>query len=270
MIEADTTFAGSIPDIYDSHLVPLIFEDFALDLATRVSESSPLSVLETAAGSGVVSRALVPRLHSSARYCVTDISPAMLNCAAARQAQDPRMEWLQADAQALPFADAEFDVVCCQFGVMFFPDRIAAFREARRVLKPGSRFLFSLWDRIDANVFADIITKAAAELFPDDPPLFLSRTPHGHHDRKLIFAELAEAGFTTVIAETLTGISTAPTALHPAMAYAQGTPLRFEIEARDPDLLDTLTDLAAYRIATAYGPGPVSAPISGSIYTATT
>ncbi len=269
MTEVDATFAGSIPDVYDNLLVPLIFEDFAADLATRVTESVPLAILETAAGSGVVARALTPLLAPGTRYCVTDLSQAMLDRAASRQPADPRIQWRQADAQALPFADAEFDVVCCQFGVMFFPDRLAAFREARRVLRPGGRFLFSTWDSISENAFADLVTRVAAEIFPDDPPQFLARTPHGYHDQAPILADLTAAGFTAGETVTLALTSTAPTPLHPAMAYAQGTPLRSEIEARDPEALELLTDIAAYRIATAYGPGPVSAPIKGHVFLAT-
>ena len=157
MAETDKVFAGSIPEIYDSYLVPLIFESFAADLAGRVAEGNPASVLETAAGSGVVTRALAPLLSGKAAYGVSDLNQPMLDRAAQRQGEDPRITWRQADALALPFADASFEAVCCQFGVMFFPDRIAGYREALRVLKPGGRFLFNAWDRIEENRFAQMI-----------------------------------------------------------------------------------------------------------------
>ena len=152
MSEVDKVFAGSIPDIYDSYLVPLIFEAFAADLARRVAAGDPGSVLETAAGSGVVPRALAPLLAKDARYVVSDLNQPMLDRAAHRQDADARIVWQQADALALPFDDARFDVVCCQFGVMFFPDRVAGYREALRVLKPGGRFVFNAWDRIEENI----------------------------------------------------------------------------------------------------------------------
>ena len=152
----------------------LIFESYARDISRRAAALSPKAVLETAAGSGVVTRALAPRLSPDARYVVTDLNQPMLDYAATRQERDDRITWRKADAQALPFEDAAFDLVCCQFGVMFFPDRPSAYREARRVLKPGGCFLFNAWDRIEENVFADDVTNALAEFFPIDPPRLLA------------------------------------------------------------------------------------------------
>jgi ubiquinone/menaquinone biosynthesis C-methylase UbiE len=140
MSETDKLFAGSIPENYDRHMVPLIFEPFAADLAQRAASLSPRTVLETAGGSGVVTRALAPRLPLGASYIVTDLNQPMLDYAASRQAPDSRIKWRQADALELPFEDAAFDLVCCQFGAMFFPDRISGYREAKRVLKPGGYF----------------------------------------------------------------------------------------------------------------------------------
>src|SRR5437879_5353745 len=184
----------------------------------------------------------------------------MLDYAATRQEQDDRLTWRQADAQALPFEDAAFDLVCCQFGVMFFPDRPSGYREARRVLKPGGYFLFNAWDRIEENVFADDVTNALAVLFPNDPPRFLARTPHGYHDTALIRSDLAKAGFTDVVIETRAAQSRAASARHPALAYCQGTPLRNEIEARGSDRLE-----AATAIASRHGSGEISAKIQAHV-----
>jgi ubiquinone/menaquinone biosynthesis C-methylase UbiE len=126
----------------------------------------------------------------------------MLDYAASRQVVDSRIKWRQADAQALPFENAAFDLVCCQFGAMFFPDRVSAYCEARRVLRPGGHFLFNVWDRIEKNVFADDVMNALSEIFPNDPPRFLARTPHGYHDTVLIRRELEDAGFSRVSIET--------------------------------------------------------------------
>ena len=199
MSESDKVFAGSIPENYDRYLVPLIFESFAADISQRAVALSPKAVLETAAGSGVVTRALAPKLSPDAKYVVTDLNQAMLDYAATRQIADSRISWRTADAQALPFEDASFDLVCCQFGAMFFPDRPSGYREAKRVLKRGGWFLFNVWDRIEENVFADDTTNALAELFPNDPPRFLARTPHGYHDTALIRGDLARQGFPTWI-----------------------------------------------------------------------
>jgi ubiquinone/menaquinone biosynthesis C-methylase UbiE len=177
MLETDKVFAGSVPENYDRYMVPLIFAPYAADLAERAASLSPYAVLEIAAGTGVVTRALSPKLSPDASYFVTDLNQPMLDYAASRQGPDTRITWRQANALALPFENAAFDVVCCQFGAMFFPDRSAAYREAKRVLKPGGHLLFSVWDRIEENVFADDVTKALARIFPNDPPRFLARTP---------------------------------------------------------------------------------------------
>ena len=265
MSAGDKIFAGSIPENYDRHMVPLIFESYARDISQRAAALSPKAVLEIAAGSGVVTRALAPRLSSDARYVVTDLNQPMLDYAATRQNPDDRISWRKADAQALPFEDAAFDLVCCQFGVMFFPDRPSAYREARRVLKPGGCFLFNAWDRIEENVFADDVTSALAEFFPNDPPRFLARTPHGYHDIALIRSDLAKAGFSNVTIETRAEESRAPSPHHVATAYCQGTPLRNEIESRDAEKLEAATDHAASAIARKYGSGEVAAKIQAHV-----
>jgi len=261
----DKVFAGSIPENYDRYMVPLIFECYARDIARRAAALSPKAVLETASGSGVVTRALAPGLSPDASYIVTDLNQPMLDYAATRQKQDSRIAWRKADAQSLPFEDAAFDLVCCQFGVMFFPDRPSAYREARRVLKPGGCFLFNAWDRIEENVFADDVTRALAEFFPDDPPRFMARTPHGYHDTALIRSDLAKAGFSNVTIETRAEESRAPSPRQVAVAYCQGTPLRNEIEARGADKLEAATEHAASAIARKHGSGEVAAKIQAHV-----
>jgi len=265
MSQTDKVFSGSIPELYDTYLVPLIFEAYATDMAERVATLQPGAVLETAAGSGVVTRALAPLLPDGSKYVVTDLNQPMLDRAASMQAEAEGIEWRQADALNLPFSDQSFDAVCCQFGVMFFPDRIAGFKEARRVLRPGSQFIFNVWDRIEENEFADHVTQAAGLCFPDDPPRFLARTPHGYHKVAEIEAEVREAGFTEVEIFTVAARSRAPSPRHPAIAYVQGTPLRNEIEARDASRLEEVTDRAAEIIAKRFGEGPVEAKIQGHV-----
>jgi len=268
-LETDKLFAGSIPENYDRYMVPLIFEAYAADMARRAAALSPSAVLETAAGSGVVTRALAERLPPGVSYVATDLNQPMVDYAASRQPRDGRIEWRQADALALPFADAAFDLVCCQFGAMFFPDRIAGYREARRVLKPGGHFLFNVWDRIEENVFANDVTNALAEVFPKDPPRFLARTPHGYHDTALIRRELGAAGFSTVAIETRAEQSRAASPRIPAVAYCQGTVLRNEIEAREAGKLQSATDYVASALAKRHGHSEVAGKIQAHIITAT-
>lgn len=268
MAEIDKVFTGSIPAFYDTLMVPLIFEVYASAMAERVAAATPRTVLETAAGSGVVTRALAPRLGADTCYVVSDLNRPMLDYAATRQGPDARIGWWQADALKLPFDDATFDVVCCQFGAMFFPDRVAGYAEARRVLKPGGHFVFSVWDRIEENAFADDVTRAVAAVFPHDPPRFLARTPHGYHEVAQIQEDLRRAGFADIEIETREEVSRAASARDAATAYCHGTPLRNEIEARDASLLQHATDCAAAAITARYGDGPVAGKIQAHVIVA--
>ena len=263
--DVDKLFAGSIPGLYESHLVPLIFEPYAVDLSRRLAALKPSRVLEIAAGTGVVTRHLATDLPGSAKIVATDLNPAMIE--QARQVGTARpVEWRQADALRLPFADGAFDAVVCQFGVMFFPDKARAFAEAHRVLAPGGMLLFNVWDRIEENEFADLVTTALEAVFPADPPRFLARTPHGHHDHNVIAADLRRGGFGGVPAfSTLAARSRAPSPDVVSIAYCQGTPLRNEIEARDPAKLGAATRAGSAAIAARFGAGPVDGKIQAHI-----
>ena len=265
---SDTVFAGSVPELYDSHLVPLIFEPYAADLASRVAALDPARVLETAAGTGVVTRAMAHALPARVELVATDLNPPMLDRAAAVGTQRA-VRWQQADAMQLPFDDASFDVVVCQFGVMFFPDKTRALAEARRVLRRGGTLLFNAWDRIEENEFADTVTQALAGVFAADPPRFMARTPHGYFDTTVIARDLASAGFgATPDITTLAARSRAASAREPAIAYCQGTPLRNEIEARGATGGATLaeaTTVCATAIAQRFGAAAVDAKIQAHI-----
>jgi ubiquinone/menaquinone biosynthesis C-methylase UbiE len=269
MAESDKVFAGSIPALYDRLLVPLIFQYYARDLASRVAAADPSHVLETAAGTGALTRELSARLPPHVAVTATDLNQPMLDHAAATLRHDRRISWRQADALALPFADQAFDAAACQFGAMFFPDRVRGYAEARRVLKPRGRFIFNVWDRIEDNEFALVVTEALATVFPADPPRFMARTPHGYADVSRIREDLAAAGFAAVSIETLATMSKGPSPRDVAVAFCQGTPLRNEIEARDAGRLEAATQAAADALARRYGPGTIEGRISAHVIAAT-
>jgi ubiquinone/menaquinone biosynthesis C-methylase UbiE len=266
--DTDKVFSGSISKVYETYLVPLIFEPYATDTVKRLDDSrSPSAILEIAAGTGVVTRALASALSEHTAIIATDLNQAMLDQASMVGTCRP-VEWRQADAMQLPFADEAFDAVVCQFGVMFFPEKAKAFAEARRVLRPGGIFIFNVWDRIEENEFADTVTTALASVFPKDPPRFLARTPHGYHDPSTIKRDLASGGFTKPAqVATVAARSRAESFRAPAIAYCQGTPLRNEIEARDASLLGDATDIAAAAIAQRFGRGPVNGKIQAHVVT---
>ena len=262
--ESDRIFGGSMAEMYERYLVPLIFVPFAADLSKRVAASPGADVLEIAAGTGAVTRELAKRLPEAVSIVATDLNQGMLDQAAERGTARP-VTFRLADAMALPFPDGSVDTLVCQFGTMFFPDKSAAFAEARRVLRPGGHLHFNVWDRIEENEFADQVTNSLAELFPDDPPRFMARIPHGYHDIPTIRRDLAAGGFRgEAEIETVRRMSRADSFEHPALAYCQGTPLRSEIEARGGHL-EEATQHAAKAIAREYGLGPVEGRIQAHV-----
>ena len=265
--EGDKVFSGSVPKLYETYLVPLIFEPYAADLAQRLASRPLARVLEIAAGTGVVTRRMAAVLPESISIVATDLNQPMVDLASKIGTSRP-VEWRQADAMRLPFPDGMFDAVVCQFGAMFFPEKAKAFSEASRVLAPGGVFIFNVWDRIEENEFADTVTTALESLFPNNPPRFLVRTPHGYCDRLTIERDLANGGFSTSPQiSTVAARSRAESSRVPAIAYCQGTPLRNEIEARDAARLAEATDIAAEAIAKRFGRAAVDGKMQAHVVT---
>jgi SAM-dependent methyltransferase len=263
----ENLFTGSIAELYETHLVPLLFEPYAADLANRLASLSISRVLEIAAGTGVVTRRLASILPKQVSIVATDLSQPMLNQAEAIGSERP-VEWRQANAMQLPFADQTFDAVVCQFGVMFFPDKAKAFSETLRVLKPGGVFIFSVWDRIEENEFANTVSTAVGSLFPNNAPTFMAQTPHGYYDHPAIKRDLADGGFkASAQIGTVTARSRAQSPRIAAVAYCQGTPLRTEIETRDASRIGEATDIATEAIARRFGRGPVDGRMQAHVVT---
>ena len=265
MKSSDSQFLGSIPDLYERMLVPLIFAPYARDLADRVSKLRPTNVLEIAAGTGALTRELASHLGPTARIVATDLNEPMLQVAAARQQPGGQIEWRQADALALPFEAATFDAVACQFGAMFFPDKVQGFGEVRRVLEPSGHFLFNVWDRLQENDFTYVAVQALSAVMAPNPPDFMDRIPHGYHDLTKVCADVEAAGLTVVSTETVGCISRGESARDVAFALCQGTPLRSEIESRQLVSLEEATEVATRALADRYGHGPIEGRIRAHV-----
>jgi ubiquinone/menaquinone biosynthesis C-methylase UbiE len=246
------SFSDAVAEVYDRHLVPMIFEPYALDITQRLGALEPSRVLEVAAGTGAVTRTITAQLPPSVALVATDLSPSMIEHATKAGTARP-VEWQVADALQLPFPDDSFDAVVCQFGVMFFPDRAAGYREALRVLRPGGWLLFNVWDRIEHNDFAHVVSTAIATRYPDDPPMFMQRIPHGYFQPDEIRADLAAAGFHDVTIDEVGARSVAPTSEIVARAYCYGTPTRNFLEARGEGELAASAAAADAALAKAFG-----------------
>lgn len=262
----DTAFTGSVPELYTRYMGPVFFEPYAEDLARRVAGMARGEILETACGTGIVTRALGRVLPGAVSVTATDLNQAMIDRARTLPGGE-RVHWRQADAQALPFPDAAFDLAICSFGVMFFPDKRRAYREARRVLRPGGQFIFTVWDKLEAIELQFLAHAAVAALYPGDPPEFFRRTPCGYHDIATIRADLAQSGFTGATIETLELASRAASAHDAAVGLVRGTPLSGEIALRDPAGLDGAVEAVAAAIATRFGGGPIEARMRAHIVT---
>jgi SAM-dependent methyltransferase len=255
MAQNDASFTGSIPQLYDRHMAALLFEPYAADLVARLSGMKAGEVLETATGTGIVTEALVAKLPPAVRITATDLNQPMLDHAATKPGLG-RVRFEKADAQALPFPDAQFDAVVCQFGVMFFPNRVQGFREARRVLKLRGRLLFNVWDRLAAIPIFEATIAGLSRRYPKHPSWFLERTPCGYHDPKAIRADLRSAGFNDCAIDKVALTGHAPDARGPAIGLCQGSPMSAEIEALEPGGLERATEAAASAIAERFGNEP--------------
>ena len=267
MTASDAVFAGSIPAIYDRYMVPLIFAPWAEELARRAASLAPRRVLETAAGTGVLTEAL-HRALPDAEMVATDLNPPMLDIAS-RRLRSERVRFQPADALELPFEDESFDLVACQFGVMFFPDKVRGQSEAWRILREGGHYLLAIWDKVDRNPATKAAGEAVGGLFPENPVAFYDRIPFRYHDRRAIEADLSEAGFREIVFDTVELRSRAASARDAAIALTQGTPMRAEIEARDPAMLQPATEAAERALGRFEGVGGFDAPMSAHIVRAT-
>jgi ubiquinone/menaquinone biosynthesis C-methylase UbiE len=261
--EMNRSFSGSMPELYDRFLVPLQFEPFAQDLAQRLAPVTSGHLLELAAGTGVVTRALARTLPQSVHITATDLNPAMLEHAKTHAGLE-RVTWRESDAMALAFPDAAFDHVVCQFGVMFFPDKAVAFRGIRRVLRPGGQFLFNVWGDKEGTarllaeqVVGEKLSRDAARLVAPE-----------YNDIATVTADLAAAGFASVQAVKVSKNSFSASAREAAVANCHGGMLRAQIDKLAPDRLDEITDAVEAAFTARFGNGPVQAPLRAILFTA--
>jgi ubiquinone/menaquinone biosynthesis C-methylase UbiE len=227
-----SAFTGSVPKTYHTFLGPMIFEDYARDMSRRLAVRDGARVLELACGTGIVTREIAAAMPAGATLLATDLNAAMLEVARTHMAGDGRVMYQAVDACELPFADRSFDVIACQYGVMFFPDKVKAMQEARRVLVPGGRYVFSVWDALEHNPIPRAVHETLAAMFPADPPLFLAKTPYGWSDRAEIQRVVRAGGFQECTIETVGFPCAAATSEDAARAWCEGTPLLAALSER--------------------------------------
>jgi len=267
MATTHTKFDGAIPEIYDNHLGPLLFHHYATDLAGRINVAAGGRVLETACGTGIATEKLRGVLGDDIAIVATDLNDAMLAVARQRRGDLANVTYQQADALSLPFEDASFDAVACQFGIMFYPDKDAGAREAMRVLKPGGTFAFNVWDSFDKNPAIRIAHETISGFFESDPPTFLE-LPFGYYHIDPIKTLLGDAGFEAIEIETVTTVVERPSAHHVAVGAVTGNPGIFEIDERTTADRETVVDAVAQALRDNFGDAPMRAPLQAIVATA--
>lgn len=264
---SDAAFLGSVPENYDRHLASLLFQPYAEDLAARLPVRPGMRVLEAACGTGIVTERLVARLGGEGTLVATDLNEPMIAQARRRVPGGAAVEWRPADATSLPFPDASFDAVVCQFGLMFFPDKAQGVREAFRVLRPGGLYLLSVWDTMDRSPAVRITHETAAAFFPDDPPRFYL-APFSLADVEVVGRLLREAGFAEVQHTRVEKVGTSPSATEAARGLIQGNPIGAAIVERAPGALLEVEAEVARRLTAELGDRPVRNPMRAIVWTA--
>ena len=267
MASIDVRFSGSVPANYERYMVPLLFRPYAELLARRAAELQPRRILETAAGTGVVTQALIEALPD-AEIVATDLNQAMLDVAAGRIAS-ANLSFLEADALELPFDDSNFDLVVCQFGVMFYPDKVKGNAEAHRVLCNGGHYLLAIWDSIERNALSNLANETMRRQFPDNPPMFMTRGPFSYYDPAWIERDLRAGGFTNVEIETVELRSRSPSAEDAARGLTYGSPMGIELEEYGPGALEKVFDDFSKAALQFEGPDGFDAPMAAHIVVAT-
>jgi ubiquinone/menaquinone biosynthesis C-methylase UbiE len=260
-----TAFVGSIPEQYENGLGPVIFVDYAADIARRTAASGPKRVLETAAGTGIVTRQLRDQLPPTTHLIATDLNPPMLEAARAKFEPAEGVELRAADATSLPFPDGSFDAVVCQFGVMFFPDKDRSYREVNRVLAPGGRYFFNVWDSFRFNPFARIAHEVIGSFFPADPPPFYT-VPFSYASIDPIQQSLVDAGFANVTVGVVRLDKEIPDTARFARALVFGNPVIDQIRARggvDPERIVAAIERA---LRQEFGGPPPRMPLQAIVF----
>lgn len=266
MAERDAAFVGSVPENYDRYLGPLLFREYAEAMAARLQPAPGMRTLETACGTGIVTEQLLARLAGQGNLVASDLNEPMLAYAAAKLSGAEAVAWKEADATNLPFEDRSFDAVVCQFGLMFFPDKLAGVREAFRVLKPGGQFFVSVWDRLDDNPVQRITHDTVATFFPSDPPQFYT-IPSSLHDVAVVRGFLESAGFEDIHWERLDAAGISPSAAEAARGLIEGNPIYLAIMERRASALQDIEAAVAAKLAAALGDRPLRCPLKAIFFT---
>lgn len=266
MTDRSAQFTGSIPAAYDRYLGPMLFEPYAEDLVARLVVPPKAAVLELACGTGILTQRLRRALPVTVTLTATDLNEPMLAYARSKMPNAP-VTWQQADAQDLPFPDASFEAVTCQFGIMFVPDKAKAFSAVRRVLKPNGLLVFNVWLGLEENPFARIARDTIARYFTSDPPTFYD-VPFGYHDVPAIRGLLRAARLNLVSCDPVELEAKSPTATDAARGLVMGNPVLLDVTERATAPAEQIVEAVAAGLAAEGGAAPLRLPMRALVFLA--
>lgn len=258
------SFSGSIPEIYDKNLGPLLFEQFAIDLIERIENGSFESILELACGTGIVTKYLTEIIPADKKIVVSDLNPDMLEVAK-KKVKRQNVEWKVIDMHEIPFDDSTFDLVVMQFGIMFVPDKEKVFKEIYRVLKPGGKFLFNVWQSLEKNPIANITNEVVNRHFKDNPVTFY-QIPFSYHNESEVRKDLTNAGFKDISMDELHKTNTSVDSEFAAKGLLEGNPVVLQIKERNPDLLMQLRKELQEELKQKLGDKPMKAELNTIVF----
>lgn len=256
-------FTGSIPLHYDQYQGPMFFEEYAIEVCSRINPTVVLAALELCCGTGRVTNHLSKTLLPSAKLVASDISTEMI-AVAKEKLQGTAIDWQIIDAQKIPYDANSFDLVVCCFGYMFTPDRAKAFAEALRVLRHGGTLLISTWDKLERNE-ASFVFRSIAKKYLGDPLPGTYNLPFSLHDPASLKQELLTAGFSKVKVDLVEKKSICSTAKEATYGMVNGGTLYNEIIKRNPAWLPEISAAVEKELSEKYGVAPMVAPMRALI-----
>lgn len=265
--DAVLNFNGSVPEVYETVLGNFIFEPFAVDIVNRISNKNAFNVLELAAGTGRVTKHLIHAFSPNAKIVASDISLPMME-KAKLVVSSQNLTWQQVDIADIPFSEGSFDVIVCQFGVMFLQDKLRAFSEIRRVLKLGGQLLFSTWACIEENPIWKISNQVATKFFGPAPAAIQKSGPFSICNAVDAEAQLHDAGFIHTKVEKQRITSSISSASLAAKGFIHGLPLKDIIIKQNPEILSQIQEEMENSFADHFGNNPLTASFTAFVFEA--
>jgi SAM-dependent methyltransferase len=258
------SWSGTFPQNYEDNL-KFIFGPYADDLANRVDLPSG-NILELACGTGQVTQRLAAKLNRDVNIWATDLSPDMM-AVAQQKVNAQNISWAQVDMCAIPYSEAYFDVVVCQFGLMFAPDKLKALQEIYRVLNKGGRLIFNTWGLLANNKVFQIFNETLVNLMNFDLA-GAEQGPFSLQDEQAVRRLLSSAGFSDVRLASVSKTGESPTAAQAAKGFFQGSQLAASLKEKNPALGDQIQAMAANEFMRQLADHPMRTPLQAWVFEA--